>query len=216
MEVTLSTRLEPRSREILLGTAACAIEARLERRASSPPPVSGLPEELLAERAAFVTLTIDEELRGCCGTLEPRRALALDVWHNAQVSAFNDPRFPPLEFQEWARVDLEISVLSPLERVEVRSELELLRQVVPGEDGLVIAWRRQRRSLPRSGTRSPIARLPAATEAQGRSGSGLLGPGRRGVAVPDRHDVRPAPGRRARPGIGLTESAAPGRTNEAA
>jgi AmmeMemoRadiSam system protein A len=100
-----------------------------------------LPEELLAERATFVTLSIEEELRGCCGTLEPRRALALDVWRNAQVSAFSDPRFPPLEFQEWARVDLEISVLSPLERMEVHSEVELLRQVAPGEDGLVIAWR---------------------------------------------------------------------------
>jgi len=141
MEVTLSTRLEPRSREILLGTAASAIEARLARTASPRPPTAGLPEELLAERATFVTLTIEDELRGCCGTLEPRRALALDVWHNAQVSAFNDPRFPPLQFQEWSRVDLEISVLSPLERMEVHSEAELLRQVAPGEDGLVIAWR---------------------------------------------------------------------------
>ena len=144
MAVTLSTRLEPGSREMLLGTAASAIEARLAGTAGSLPPTAGLPEELLAERATFVTLTIEDELRGCCGTLEPRRALALDVWHNAQVSAFNDPRFPPLEFREWVRVDLEISVLSPLERMYVHGEAELLRQVVPGEDGLVIAWRGSR------------------------------------------------------------------------
>lgn len=144
MAVTLSTSLEPRSREILLVTAASAIEARLARTAASPPPAAGLPAELLAERATFVTLTIEGQLRGCCGTLEPRRALALDVWHNAQVSAFNDPRFPPLALLEWAHVDLEISVLSPLERMEVHSESELLLQVAPGEDGLVIAWRGSR------------------------------------------------------------------------
>ena len=144
MAVTLSTRLEPRSRAVLLGTAASAIEARLARTPASPPPTAGLPGELLAERATFVTLTIEDELRGCCGTLEPRRALALDVWHNAQVSAFSDPRFPPLEAREWIHVDLEISVLSPLERMDVHSEADLLRQIAPGEDGLLIAWRGSR------------------------------------------------------------------------
>jgi len=144
MEATRSTRLEPRSRALLLRTAADAIESQLERRAAAGPAEAGLPAELRELRASFVTLTLGGELRGCCGTLEARRALATDVWHNARASAFGDPRFRPLEAWEWGRVDLEVSVLSPLERVAVRSEAELLAELQPGEDGLVIAWRGSR------------------------------------------------------------------------
>jgi AmmeMemoRadiSam system protein A len=128
----------------LLGTAATAIESQLERRDAAGPAEAELPADLRELRASFVTLTVGGELRGCCGTLEPRRPLATDVWHNARASAFGDPRFPPLEAHEWRRVDLEVSVLSPLERVEVRTEAELLSRLVPGEDGLVIAWRGRR------------------------------------------------------------------------
>lgn len=144
MAATRSTRLEPRSRALLLQTAADAIESQLERRPASGPDDVALPAELLERRASFVTLTVEGELRGCCGTLEARRPLATDVWHNARASAFGDPRFPSLEAWEWVRVDLEVSVLSPLERVAVRSETELLAGLAPGEDGLVIAWRGSR------------------------------------------------------------------------
>ena len=144
MAATRSTRLEHGSRSLLLETAAEAIESRLERRAASGPAEDSLPAELRERRASFVTLTVAGELRGCCGTLEPRRPLATDVWHNARASAFGDPRFQPLEAREWRRVDLEVAVLSPLERVPVRSEAELVAQLVPGEDGLVIAWRGSR------------------------------------------------------------------------
>lgn len=129
---------------MLVRTAAAAIDARLAGVTPAEPALPGLPAELRAERASFVTLTIGEELRGCCGTIEPRRALALDVWRNAQASAFDDPRFPPLGVREWAQVELEISVLSPLERVEAPDEEQLLRDLEAGRDGLVIAWRGRR------------------------------------------------------------------------
>lgn len=129
---------------MLLRTAAAAIEARLAGTAPMEPAIPALPAELQAERASFVTLTIGGELRGCCGTIEPRRALALDVWRNAQVSAFDDPRFPPLGAREWAQVELEIAVLSPLERLEAPGEEQLLRALEPGQDGLVISWRGRR------------------------------------------------------------------------
>jgi AmmeMemoRadiSam system protein A len=141
MEATSSTRLEPGSRDLLLRTAAAAIEAGLARAAPSPPDPQGLPPDLRRHLASFVTLTIDGGLRGCCGALEARHPLAVDVWLNAQASAFRDPRFPPLESWEWGAVDLEVSVLSPLEAVAAGSETELLRTIRPGSDGLVIAWR---------------------------------------------------------------------------
>ena len=141
MEATPSTRLDPRARDLLLRTAAEAIEAGLTAVDQPQPDLRSLPGELLREQASFVTLTIEGRLRGCCGTLEKRLPLAADVWHNAQASAFRDPRFEPLRAREWICADLEVSVLSPLERVAAGSELELLRQLRPGVDGLVIAWR---------------------------------------------------------------------------
>lgn len=150
MEATSSTRLEPGSRDLLLRTAAAAIEAGLALAAPSPPDPRALPPDLGRHLASFVTLTIDGGLRGCCGALEPRRPLAVDVWLNAQASAFRDPRFPPLESWEWCAVDLEVSVLSPLEAVPAGSEADLLRTIRPGTDGLVIAWRGTRATfLPR-------------------------------------------------------------------
>jgi hypothetical protein len=80
-------------------------------------------------------------LRGCCGTLEPVRPLLHDVWHNAQASAFHDPRFLPLTVDEWRETDLEVSVLTPQERLAVTSERELLLALVPGRDGVVLSWR---------------------------------------------------------------------------
>lgn len=141
MAATHSTRLEPESRRLLLQTASAAIEAGPGQSGMTAPVLAGLPADLLRERASFVTLTVGLELRGCCGTLEARRPLAVDVWRNARSSAFDDPRFPPLERQEWAGVAIEVSVLSPLERITAGSEAALVRQLVAGEDGLLLVWR---------------------------------------------------------------------------
>ena len=90
--------------------------------------------------ATFVTLRKDGELRGCIGSIEPRRPLGDDVRENALASAFRDPRFPPLTRMEFGRTLIEVALLSPAELMEVRDEEDLLAQVRPCEDGLVIAY----------------------------------------------------------------------------
>ena len=144
MAATPSTKLDAVTRQAVLGTAATAIESGLGRSIASPPDARHLPQPLAEHRASFVTLTLDRALRGCCGTLEPARPLLLDVWHNAQASAFHDPRFPPLTLAEWRSIELEVSVLTPCERVIVASEQELLLRLEPGRDGLVLAWQGMR------------------------------------------------------------------------
>jgi len=144
MAATRSTRLDPVAQRAVLGTAAAAIDAGLGRSIASPPGTSQLTPPLAEHRASFVTLTLDRALRGCCGSLEPARPLLIDVWHNAQASAFHDPRFPPLTASEWRGVDLEVSVLTPCERMVVASEQELLLRLEPGRDGLVLAWQGMR------------------------------------------------------------------------
>jgi hypothetical protein len=90
-------------------------------------------------RAVFVTLKIDGALRGCVGQLEARFKLYEAVREAASSAAFRDSRFLPLEEVELAAVQLEVSVLSPLEALDVESEEELLEKVRPGVDGLVLS-----------------------------------------------------------------------------
>jgi len=139
-------RFDARERAVLLETAISAIESRLAAAADTrPPDLASLPTTLALTGSSFVSLQTAAGLRGCCGTLEPLRPLAMDVWCNAQASAFADPRFAPLADAEWRAVtELEISVLNGFERIDVGSEAELVRCLVPGVDGLVLAWRGRR------------------------------------------------------------------------
>ncbi|HEY5643476.1 MAG TPA: AmmeMemoRadiSam system protein A [Woeseiaceae bacterium] len=97
-----------------------------------------LPAVLAAPAATFTTLRLDDKLRGCCGTLEAVRPLAEAVTHSAFQAAFRDTRFDPVRRDEVERVRLEVSVLSPPEIIIVSDEADLLQQLAPGEDGLII------------------------------------------------------------------------------
>jgi uncharacterized protein len=96
------------------------------------------PEPLRVARATFVTLHVEEKLRGCIGTLEACRMLVEDVAGNAWSAAFRDPRFPALTWPEYERLDIHISILSPPEPMRFSSEEDLLAQLRPRVDGLII------------------------------------------------------------------------------
>jgi len=96
------------------------------------------PEPLCLLRATFVTLHVEENLRGCIGTLEARRTLVEDVVSNAYGAAFRDTRFPTLTWPEYERLDIHISILSLPEPVPFSSEEDLLAQLRPQVDGLII------------------------------------------------------------------------------
>jgi AmmeMemoRadiSam system protein A len=111
---------------------------------ASHAPAGDCPASLSAHGASFVTLSIAGALRGCCGSIEACRSLADDVWHNAWRTAFEDPRFAPLRAGETRGALLEISVLGPLQRVQVASEQALLTALRPGVDGLLLGYGSQR------------------------------------------------------------------------
>ena len=95
--------------------------------------------EFLQEAAAcFVTLMQNQRLRGCIGSLEPRRSLLEDVRANAQAAAFQDPRFAPLPANELFATRIEVSVLSPLTPIEFSDENNALASLRPGIDGVVL------------------------------------------------------------------------------
>lgn len=125
-------------RATLLDVARAAIHARINDE--RPPRLDRveLPGALWRPGASFVTLRREGQLRGCIGSLEARRPLAVDVADNAVAAATRDPRFPPLRRDEEADLDVKISVLTPPEPVEARSRAELAGAVHPGVDGLLI------------------------------------------------------------------------------
>lgn len=121
----------------LLTVAATAIRHGLDHGRPPEPPVTH--DEMLRDPgASFVTLKISDRLRGCIGSLEPYRPLIEDVAQNAWSAAFRDPRFLPLRADEYPDLQLSISVLSPAEALSFDSQEQLLRQLRPGIDGLIL------------------------------------------------------------------------------
>ncbi|MEN3039166.1 MAG: AmmeMemoRadiSam system protein A [Candidatus Kryptonium sp.] len=102
------------------------------------PEVKPKTENLKTPCGAFVTLMINDRLRGCIGYIEAVKSLAETVNEVAAKSALEDPRFPPVEPFEIDKIEIEISVLSPLSSVESIDEIKI------GEHGLMIkkGWRR--------------------------------------------------------------------------
>jgi AmmeMemoRadiSam system protein A len=120
-------------RKTLLALARQSIEAVLA--GGRPGQVAGDVDETLRRPAgAFVTLrTHDGDLRGCIGSIVAREPLHLAVISSAVNAAFHDPRFRPVRTEELPALELEISVMGPLEPV---TDVE---EVVPGRDGLIIS-----------------------------------------------------------------------------
>ena len=93
---------------------------------------------LRESRASFVTLTQGQDLRGCVGALEAQRPLAEDVAANARAAAFEDSRFRPLTLDEFARTEIEVSLLSTPKSIAFEDHADLLRKLRPGVDGVIL------------------------------------------------------------------------------
>jgi uncharacterized protein len=123
-------------RNRLLTIAREAIEANVAGRRQNLPGKKDLDPELIRPRGCFVTLHEHGDLRGCIGTIQATLPLYQAVYYNAISAAIRDPRFPPLRPHELPAIDLEISVMSPLETVTDVNDIEV------GRDGLIISMGR--------------------------------------------------------------------------
>lgn len=100
-----------------------SIESRFNNTSYSLP--DSLPEMLTRRCGAFVTLHIDGKLRGCIGTFRQDQSLAKNVHEMALAAAFSDPRFEAITSDEYKNIDFEISVLTPMQKIDSIQQIEL-------------------------------------------------------------------------------------------
>ena len=131
-------RVSEQDGRLLLGLAGEAIERELHHLPEQDLLLQGIPEHLWQEGAAFVTLNLHGKLRGCIGHLQASQPLVEDVVQNARHAAFRDPRFAPLTDAEFPELEISLSLLSSSEPLNFSSEEDLLRQLRPGIDGLIL------------------------------------------------------------------------------
>ena len=125
-------------KQILVSIARSSINHGLQTDKPETISIESYDPELQAIRATFVTLKIDQSLRGCIGTTEARYPLVESVSKYAYAAAFNDPRFKPISEDEFEKITLSISILTPAESIDFNSESDLINQLVPDIDGLII------------------------------------------------------------------------------
>lgn len=127
-------KLSDNERRVLLDIASGAVAAAAERRALT------YTDAAFPKLASFVTLYVDEQLRGCLGSLIATGDLGRDVASNAYRAASEDPRFERITAGELGSLRLHVSVLGPLEELDVDNYDSLAERIAPG-DGLLISSR---------------------------------------------------------------------------
>ena len=127
------------SNDILLKIARDSIKSKFDESVKIDK------EELLKQYpfleepgACFVTINLDNKLRGCIGSLEAYGMLVDDIIENAYNAAFMDPRFLELSEEEYKNIDLEISILTPAIKLEYSSLEDLKSKIKVGTHGVVL------------------------------------------------------------------------------
>ena len=125
-------------KQLLLNIAYDSIKEGMTKKQLIKIRVLDYGENLRQKRASFVTLEKMGALRGCIGSLQAHRSLVEDVAGNAFSAAFLDSRFNALTIEEYNEISIHISILSFPELMQFDSEADLIQQMRPGIDGLIL------------------------------------------------------------------------------
>ncbi len=134
----MHTQLNNAEQECLLKLARAALQEGVQGKPLPEVKMNQLPASLQSNGVSFVTLTINDRLRGCIGTLEAHQPLAKDVQEHAVAAALQDFRFPNVRPSELPQIKIEVSVLTPRAPLEYDKPEELIQKIRPGIDGVVL------------------------------------------------------------------------------
>ena len=131
-------------RATLLQLARQALSAAVRGEATPTINYALLSDNLKKSGASFVTLTIQDELRGCIGTLEANESFVDDVVRHAVAAGLEDYRFPPVQPDELDRIKIEISHLTQPVILSYLDSDDLIKKLRPGIDGVILrdGWHR--------------------------------------------------------------------------
>jgi AmmeMemoRadiSam system protein A len=133
-----SFELTSEEQKQLLELSREAMEKGVWGERIDPLDLSTFPEALRRIAATFVTLTKEGNLRGCIGTLEARKPLIEDAREHAVAASLQDFRFPPVQPGELPQIRMEISILTPMQRLDYENPEDLVHKLRPGVDGVVL------------------------------------------------------------------------------
>ena len=120
----------------LLPIARASIAGQLGKTHPADESAAWLREQ----GASFITLNLQNKLRGCIGSLRAHRPLLDDIKANALAAAFRDPRFKPLTADEYELIEVEISLLSALSALNFSDEASALAQLKPQLHGVIFEY----------------------------------------------------------------------------
>ena len=130
LDSDLIVGLNDQEKQYLLKLVRTTILSALENKKF--PEIKPVSEKMNEKYGVFVTLHKEGNLRGCIGYIEGVDSLFKSVMSMAQSAAFQDPRFPPVSQDEVENLEIEISVLSPIKKIETVEEIQV------GKHGLII------------------------------------------------------------------------------
>jgi uncharacterized protein len=134
----MTEKLSNADKNELLKIAREAINSAVNNQQLKKLDLKGQSNILQEYGASFVTLTIRGKLRGCIGALEAYQPLALDVQEHAVAAALEDYRFAPVPAEEVPMLNIEISWLNKPKPLEYSDSIDLLSNLHPGIDGVLI------------------------------------------------------------------------------
>ncbi len=131
--------LSNENKQVLMDLARKSIEYGLKHGHAIKVNPRDYHADLQKDQATFVTLEERGQLRGCVGMIEACQPLACDVVNSAYLAAFKDTRFYPVQEKELPDIEIHISLLSPLSKIEFSSQEDLLAKLKPNIDGLIFS-----------------------------------------------------------------------------
>jgi AmmeMemoRadiSam system protein A len=134
----MSAKLSAEEKQTLLTLAREALECGVRGQSLPRPDPATLTPLLRAEGAAFVTLTVRGQLRGCIGALQPYQPLYEDVREHALAAALQDYRFPTVRPEELPLIQIEVSRLTLPQLLAYTNADDLLAKLRPGVDGVIL------------------------------------------------------------------------------
>lgn len=134
-----NTKISEKEGHILVKTARRIVTEYL-KNGSKIELEKDFQEDFSFKSGVFVTLNNQSGLRGCIGYPLPEKKLFNAIEDAVIAAATEDPRFPPVKFEELDSITFEVTILTSPTKIEVSEPHEYLSKIKVGQDGLIVKY----------------------------------------------------------------------------